>query len=298
MQRWIRDWLVHYLEKPVSHYECKAWIDQEGLYRNLCKGDVVLVEGNQRISVVIKYLTQSSWSHAALYIGDELLRRGDAYAEWAQERFGDDAQHLLVEALSEGVVATPISKYFSLNLRVCRPHGLTPEHLDIVLNDAIGAIGWEYDVMNVLDLARYFLPSLLLPERFRPKGARFGSGVRTEVMCSSLLGHLFQKVRFPVLPLVSFPNGFVPPRTRVRGLTPLFRRKEPEAWPMPRYKQRHPTLLTPRDFDLSPYFTIVKYNVLAAAGFDYREIEWEEETPSLTPIPSTLESVGSIDELT
>lgn len=297
MQRWIRDRLVRYLEKPVSHYERKAWIDREGLYRSLRKGDVILVEGNQRISVVIKYLTQSSWSHAALYIGDELLRRGGAYAEWAEERFGADAQHLLVEALSEGVVATPVSKYFSLNLRVCRPHGLSAEHLDLVLSDAIGAIGWEYDVTNVLDLARYFLPSLLLPERFRPKGARFGSGVRTEVMCSSLLGHLFQKVRFPVLPVVSFPNGFVPPLARVRGLTPLFRRKEPEIWSSLRVTQRHPTLLTPRDFDLSPYFTIVKYNVLAEAGFDYREIVWDGETASLSQIPSTLESVGSIDEL-
>lgn len=277
MRRWIRNRLVRYLEKPVSRYERSAWIDRDGLYRNLRKGDVVLVEGDQRISVVIKYLTQSSWSHAALYIGDELLRRGGAQAEWARERFGDDAQYLIVEALTEGVVVAPVSKYFRLNLRVCRPHGLRPEHLDLLLNDAIGAIGWEYDVANVIDLARYFLPSLILPERFRPKGARFGSGVRTEVMCSSLLAHLFQKVQFPILPLVTFPDGFVPPPTQVHGLTPLFRRKEANYLRHARYKTRHPTLITPRDFDLSPYFSIVKYNVLEEAGFDYLEIQWEED---------------------
>ena len=46
--------------------------------RYIRKGDVVLVEGNERISEVIKYLTQSSWSHAALYVGDEPLKRDPA----------------------------------------------------------------------------------------------------------------------------------------------------------------------------------------------------------------------------
>jgi len=36
---------------------------------------VILVEGNERISECIKYLTQSSWSHSALYVGDEPIRR-------------------------------------------------------------------------------------------------------------------------------------------------------------------------------------------------------------------------------
>jgi hypothetical protein len=31
--------------------------------------DVVLVEGKRRISTAIKCLTQSSWSHAAIYVG-------------------------------------------------------------------------------------------------------------------------------------------------------------------------------------------------------------------------------------
>ena len=31
--------------------------------------DVVLVEGKRRISTAIKYLTQSSWSHSAIYVG-------------------------------------------------------------------------------------------------------------------------------------------------------------------------------------------------------------------------------------
>jgi hypothetical protein len=39
---------------------------------------------------------------------------------------------------------------------------------------------------------------------------------------------------------------------------------------------RHPTLLTPRDFDLSPYFETVKFNVVADGRFDYQRIQWVE----------------------
>ena len=52
--------------------------DGDNLRRHIKKGDVVLVEGDQRVSEVIKYLTQSSWSHAAIYVGDELWRRNPA----------------------------------------------------------------------------------------------------------------------------------------------------------------------------------------------------------------------------
>ena len=40
---------------------------------------------------------------------------------------------------------------------------------------------------------------------------------------------------------------------------------------------RHPTLVTPRDFDLSPYFDIVKFNPLARGDFDYSRMQWAEE---------------------
>ncbi len=33
-------------------------------------GDVLLVEGGMKVSAAIKYLTQSTWSHAALYVGE------------------------------------------------------------------------------------------------------------------------------------------------------------------------------------------------------------------------------------
>jgi hypothetical protein len=40
---------------------------------------------------------------------------------------------------------------------------------------------------------------------------------------------------------------------------------------------RHPTLITPRDFDLSPFFEIVKLNPVAKGEFDYSRILWAED---------------------
>ena len=82
------------------------------LRATLQKGDVLLVDGEQRVSQVIKYLTQSSWSHAALYVGDELWRRHPERRAELEARFGVDARHVLVEAImEEGVVASPLAKY-------------------------------------------------------------------------------------------------------------------------------------------------------------------------------------------
>ncbi|NIP89864.1 MAG: lipo-like protein, partial [Gammaproteobacteria bacterium] len=103
------------MTKPVAHYHHYGHNDLEALRKHIRKGDVLLVEGDQRVSAVIKYLTQSSWSHAALYVGDELVRRGGELAAFALESFGDDAHDLIVEALYDGVVASPLDKYADFN---------------------------------------------------------------------------------------------------------------------------------------------------------------------------------------
>ena len=48
------------------------------------------------------------------------------------------------------------------------------------------------------------------------------------------------------------------------------------------FHRRHPTLLTPRDFDLSPFFEIVKFNVIDTGSFDYRRIDWADPSPPTT----------------
>ncbi len=64
--------LAAYLSQPIERDLQVATSKPGDLAATLKKGDVLLVEGNSRISTAIKYLTQSTWSHAALYIGDAL----------------------------------------------------------------------------------------------------------------------------------------------------------------------------------------------------------------------------------
>jgi len=270
---WLTRLLLDWLSEPIPAYEQRVWNDPHALRRAIRKGDVLLVEGDNRISVVIKYLTQSSWSHAALYIGDELLRHGGELAERTRREFGADAEQLLVEALPRGVQAAPLSKYIDYNVRLVRPHRLRPEHLKQIVGESIGAIGWRYDLRNVFDLLRYLLPAQIVPHRFRRDALHFGSGQPTEVICSSLLGRLFARVGFPVLPQVEFPT--TDREVRRGGLLGRVLGHESEHF-TGLFRVRHPTLLTPRDFDLSPYFEVVKFNVIEAGTFDYERIHWAD----------------------
>ncbi len=73
--------LARYLEESAQGYEPFTPSDPEGLRTTLQPGDVLLVEGSNNISGTIKYLTQSTWSHAALYVGPILeIRHSSLYA--------------------------------------------------------------------------------------------------------------------------------------------------------------------------------------------------------------------------
>ncbi|MBI3301562.1 MAG: lipo-like protein [Deltaproteobacteria bacterium] len=270
------------LTKPLKNYTFRFPNNPAALKRYIRKGDIILVEGEQRVSEVIKYLTQSSWSHAAIYIGDELIRRRHPQAGDARARFGDEANYLLVEALVEGgVVVSPLSKYINFNIRVCRPYNLRKDHLQLILDEVTGQLGYTYDLQNVLDLARYFLPVSLIPRRFRRKALHFGSGLPTQVICSSMLAAAFDRIGFPIVPRVSPHNHDEPPPS---SLLDRFLTLANGSGPPLIFRRSHPTLITPRDFDLSPYFEIVKFNVIESSRFDYRKNVWaEEEEESVRP---------------
>ncbi|MFQ6006455.1 MAG: lipo-like protein, partial [Woeseia sp.] len=63
---WIRQkitaLLVRYLTGRVRNYEPFAVSTPETLQSVLQVADIILVEGNQRFSTAVKYLTQSTWS--------------------------------------------------------------------------------------------------------------------------------------------------------------------------------------------------------------------------------------------
>jgi len=268
----VVDFAVRLLTKPLSDYTLQIPNDMANLKRHIRKGDVVLVEGNERISECIKYLTQSSWSHVALYVGDEPLRRNPSKRTEFGKTYGEDAEHLLVEALVEtGVVLSPLGKYRDFNIRVCRPYNISGSDTRDAIEEALRHVGFTYDIKNVVDLARYFLPVSLVPRRLRMQALQFGSGLPTSVICSSLIAQCFERVGFPIIPRYAelpSPAGY----RRIRWIRQ--RAGERSYGVMRRVS---PTLVTPRDFDLSPYFEIIKFNVIESLRFDYRKILWAED---------------------
>jgi hypothetical protein len=256
--------IARYLERAETGYEPFTPSDPETLRAVLKPGDVLLVEGNNRISGVIKYLTQSTWSHAALYVGP------------IGERTSADGEPLvLVEAvLGQGVVGAPLSKYQRYHTRICRPIGLTEDDLARVCTYAAERIGFDYDVKNIFDLMRYLFP-LPVPQRWRRRMMALGSGHPTRIICSALIAQAFEHVCYPILPKVT--------------------RLESETARRDILEIRHSSLYAPRDFDISPYFALVKPTI--ERGFDYRRMAWahlpqtheiaptmpEVDTPSIAP---------------
>src|SRR5690349_24434385 len=115
---WLGAIVARQLSKSTSGYEPYAASRPELVSMTTRPADVLLVEGaRSKINSAIRYLTQSTWSHAAMYVG---LGAG------LGERDGEPL--VLVEAeLGQGVIASPLSKYDTFNTRICRPVGLTRE---------------------------------------------------------------------------------------------------------------------------------------------------------------------------
>ncbi len=213
-------------------------------------GDVLLVDGSSRVSGVIKYLTQSSWSHAALYIGPDYVPEG-------QE------EKVLLEAdILEGIRLVPLKEYSSDHTRICRPVGLTKEDIKQLTAYTIERLGQQYDLKNVFDLVRYLILPTPIPTQWRRKLLTLGSGDPTRAICSSLIAQAFQSIRYPILPEIDYQQN-----KDQRGRND--------------YQQtltaRHHSLFVPRDFDVSPYFDIIKPAI--QHGFNSKELNWEPSPP-------------------
>lgn len=248
--------LARFLVKPAGFYRPFAVSGSDALRSVLRPGDVLLVEGNQRLSTAIKYLTQSTWSHSALFVGDALQKAG----------YTDGDGHMLVEAdLQEGVIAVPLSKYENFNTRICRPVDLTEEDRQTVILFVIERLGHQYDLKNVIDLVRYLVRTPPVPGRWRRRMLALGSGDPTRAICSTLIAQAFQEIRYPILPRISTTKKRVTDGYTLQEILHI----------------RHHSLYVPRDFDLSPYFKVVKPTL--ESGFHYKDLVWDEtiETASL-----------------
>ena len=96
--------------------------------------------------------------------------------------------------------------------------------------------------------------------RWRRRLLSFGSGDPTRAICSSLIAQAFESIRYPILPVI----------TREFRADLLARPQRSEILHI-----RHHSLYAPRDFDLSPYFHVVKPTL--EAGFDYHRLRWSDQ---------------------
>src|SRR3954464_817786 len=264
--------IAGYLQKELPGYEPFTPSDPDDLRKLIQPGDVLLVEGNNRISGIIKYLTQSTWSHAALYVGPI-----DGAAE------PDGEQHVLIEAnVGEGVTSGPLSRYFSYHTRMCRPVGLSFEDRHTVCRYAIKRIGFGYDTKNIVDLMRFLIP-MPIPQRWRRRMIALGSGDPTKMICSALIAQAFDTVPYPILPKITRAGS---------------KRAKREILHI-----RDSSLYMPRDFDISPYFEIVKPTIIE--GFDYTALHWADKQKPLREVagefgvfPETTNSPPLVPEAT
>ena len=226
--------------------------------------DVLLVEGRSRVSEMIRRMTNSPWTHAALYIGRVHDIEDDDIRTIIQDRYqGDASDRLVIESLlGRGTIIRNVNVYEQDHLRICRPDRLSHADGVQVVRYAMHRLGADYDVRQIFDLLRFLFPFYLLPRRlastlFAPKSRRRGklvSNSRMKTVCSTMIAEAFGYVQYPILPLV----------------------KQDDSGDDIQLFRRNPRLCVPSDFDFSPYFQIIKYPFLDFFHEEYHLLPWND----------------------
>jgi hypothetical protein len=256
LMKFISDGFINWLTKEREVIDFPL-CDFERIRYEVRPCDVLLMEGRNHVSDVIKFITQSAWSHAALYLGrihdieDPIIRNK------AMEFFNGspDTQLLIEGMIGKGTIISPLSMYRQDHIRICRPRGLSPHDSQHIIDFAVSKLGDDYDMRQIFDLARFLLPWTIMPRRWHSTLFSKTAGDSTRNVCSTMIAEAFNSVHFPILPYIK--------KSKETGIE-LFR--------------KNPRLFTPRDFDYSPYFEIIKYPFVA---FDdqaaYRKLPWNKD---------------------
>ncbi len=235
---WLWQHAVNWLNKESSPPSVVEIYDFEQLLADARPADVILVEGRANVSEVIKVVTISTWTHVALVIGSLDSIKDTRVRKKVTEFYqGDPSETLIIESLlGLGTVINPLSIYRGQHLRLCRAINLPAKDHAKVTAFAVEHVGMDYDVRQLLDLARLMFPYGILPRKWRSSLFEHNAGKPTQIVCSSMIARCFQHVQYPVLPIV---------RTD----------KEDNV----RFYKRNFRLFVPADFDYSPFFNIIKY---------------------------------------
>ena len=93
-----------------------------------------------------------------------------------------------------------------------------------------------------------------------------GSGDPTKIICSALIAQAFDAVRYPILPKITKAGS----RAARREILHI----------------RDSSLYMPRDFDISPYFEVVKPTIVH--GFDYTALHWADKQKPLEEVAGSF----------
>lgn len=257
-KNWLWDNITGWLNDTSKKNQDLPFINNfDHMRRDLRVADVILFEGRSRVSEVIKIITLSPWTHAAIYIGKLDDIKNPRTLEIVKKHYdGDPAEPLVVESLlGYGTVVNQLSLYSEENLRICRPDGISDLDRNKVVCFAAEHLGISYDVRQILDLARFLFPYAILPREWRSSLFQHNAGKPTAIVCSSMIARCFQSVSFPILPIVENEN-----KERVKLYKRNFR------------------LFTPTDFDYSPYFKVIKFPHLPIKlDESYHDLPWDNE---------------------
>lgn len=169
--------LVNYLVAPVCAAPAAAAPvrrPRNDLRALLQPGDVILVAGRTRFSSLVCKLTQSEWSHVAIYVGPG---------------HHPDASHCIVEAdVEAGVRMITLEGLEDYDIQVVRASRLPETSRQELITYLLARVGLCYDLNHVIELARLvlFAPSplgrWLSPRRMRRADP-------TRAVCSTLVAH-------------------------------------------------------------------------------------------------------------
>jgi hypothetical protein len=184
-QAWLWDALLRYLTTPMARGGPTAAESIESLAGVLCRGDVLLSEGNTRVSSLIKRLTGSPWSHVSMYVGpldDE-----------------NDPRCIVEADVAAGVRSIRLSELDALNVRVLRPASLDSTKRSRLAEWVTSRIGSKYDHAHALLLGRRLLRLSLRPRTGPPSFT--ATSTATRFICCSLLVHAFASVGLAIAPV-------------------------------------------------------------------------------------------------
>jgi len=266
IQEKVSHWFIRLLNKEEKLEPSYPLSDFDRIRYEVRPGDVLLVEGQTRVSNIVRTLTQSTWSHATLYIGrlHDIENPSDRLHVASLAGCGPDTQLVIESALGKGTLATSLEYYSHFHLRICRPRGISRTDAQKVISFAIRQLGKPYNVRQIFDLMRLLLPLTFIPRHWH--SSLFKSEDASDVartVCSTMLVEAFQSVNFPVLPIIEEKNNRFT------------------------LKKSNPFLAIPKDFDTSPYFEIIKYPFISFESQGrYHSLPWSTETEDAVKVPT------------